>query len=169
MNRNIILIGMPGSGKSALGLACAKNLGLNFIDLDEELERIYSMKISDIFAQFGEATFRQYETETVKSMLNASDYIISTGGGVVLSENNMLYLKKIGFVIWINRPLDLIIGDISTDDRPLLKGNLSRINTIYQARKPLYETYADFCFDNHMELNLAIEKLSALCRDFLPN
>src|SRR5690606_41784807 len=102
---NIYLIGMPGSGKSTIGKLLAKDLSKNFIDLDHKIEEKYGLFIDQIIEQYGEKTFRELETETLKN-LNVTHTIISTGGGIVTIKENKKYMD--GFVIYIDTPLEMI-------------------------------------------------------------
>ena len=135
---NIILIGMPGCGKSTLGRQVAKQLNKKFVDMDEEIEKTEGRKISDIFEKEGEGYFRDTETFCLRNLLN-NDAVISTGGGIVVRDENIDLLKNSGAaVVFIDRPLEKIMDDIKTSDRPLLKDGAERLKTLYAAR---YEKY----------------------------
>ncbi len=134
----IILIGMPGCGKTTIGRQVAKRLGVKFIDMDDEIEKREGRRISEIFETDGEDYFRNAETECLKSLLDG-DGIISTGGGIVVRDENMEILKSCGVpVVFIDRPLEKIMGDINTSSRPLLKDGAERLKSLYAARYDRY-------------------------------
>lgn len=134
--KNIVLIGMPGCGKSTVGSL----LGLPFYDTDAEIERSEGRTIAEIFDADGEDVFRRIETETVKRLSSRTGVTIATGGGVVKSEDNIRTLKQNGVIVFLNRPLDLI--DTSNADRPLLR-DPCKLKQLYTERLPLYKRYAD--------------------------
>ncbi|MBQ8693881.1 MAG: shikimate kinase, partial [Synergistaceae bacterium] len=115
LNLNIILIGMPGSGKSVIGLELAKLSGLNIIDTDTEIIKNSGLSIIDIFNKFGEKYFRQLEHEAIKSLSDKRGCIIVTGGGVLKDFNNYKYLKRNGRIYHIERD----INQLERDGRPL--------------------------------------------------
>lgn len=149
MRKNIVLIGMSGSGKTTIGLALSYKMKMAFVDMDSYIERKYSKKISEIFAEIGEEGFRKLETETAKYLGEKyQNTIISTGGGVVLKPENMEYLKKTGTVIYINRTVENILSTLNSEKRPLLKSNPEKLYEMYKIRHPLYRKYADICIMN---------------------
>ncbi len=155
---NIILIGIMGCGKTTVGKILAEKLNRKFIDLDEEIEKNTSMKISDIFDTYGEEYFRKIEEQTAEKFSNTNDLIISTGGGIVTKENAINCLKKNGTVIFIKRNLNEIIK-CCLKDRPLLKENPEAIFEIMKKRKNLYEKYSDFSVENDISPKITAEKI----------
>lgn len=134
---NLILIGMPGCGKSTVGKILAQKLGKSFVDADSEIERKAGMTIPEIFSQHGEQIFRQIETEILAELGKHSGLVIATGGGCVTREENYPLLHQNGTIVWLQRNLD----HLPVDGRPLSKtGNLSQM---YQQRQPLYRAFAD--------------------------
>ncbi len=118
--KNIILTGMMGSGKTTVGKELAALLNCNFIDLDEIIEKKYG-KISDIFAQKGEAYFREAETQELKNLKEKEKFVLSTGGGIILKDENIEILKKIGQVFYLSAKSETIYGRIKNQNhRPLL-------------------------------------------------
>jgi shikimate kinase len=156
---NIALIGMPGSGKTTIGLAAAQQCGLTFVDTDEIMEAQYG-KISDIFATQGEAVFRLLETQAILQAALLQNHIISTGGGSILKEENITALKQNGKVVYICRPLQKIISDIEDVNRPLIKGKSGALVELYRQRKALYEKYADYTLQNDSSINQAVQALA---------
>lgn len=140
--QNIVLIGMPGCGKSTVGQQLAQQLDRPFIDADAEIVGIAKKSIPEIFAQDGEAGFRHLETRILASLGQRSGLVIATGGGCVTQENNYPLLHQNGTIIWIKRD----ISALPTDGRPLSQsGDLERM---YKLREPLYASFADFTVSN---------------------
>ena len=158
--KKIALIGIMGSGKTTLGKVLAEKTGNSFICSDEYLEEKLNRTILDIFEKDGEAYFREKEDEVIKELSEKDELIISTGGGVVLNENNMKNLKDNGFVvIFLNRDVEIIIKDIDTEGRPLIKEDPEKLRKIFEDRKDLYNGYSDIIFNNDDELDKAVDKL----------
>ena len=160
MNKNIILIGMSGAGKTTIGLALSYKLKMAFIDMDSYIEKKYNMKISDIFAELGEEKFREMETETARYLSeNYENTIISTGGGVVQIQENMEHLKKGGIVVYINRSVERILSTLNAEKRPLLKENPEKLYEMYEKRHPLYLKFADVCVLNSGEFQECVNNV----------
>ena len=140
---NIILIGMPGSGKTTIGQLLAERTGKNFIDADEELVRYAGCSIPEIFTNDGEAGFRQLETHILSQIGQKSNLVIATGGGCVTQARNYPLLHQNGIIFCLNRDL----SKLPTDGRPLSQKN--KAEEMYRIRKPLYETFADNMIDNN--------------------
>jgi len=163
MNKNIVLIGMPGCGKTTIGKVLSRKLKMEFFDVDKYIEKKTSKTIPEIFEN-GEAYFRDIEEACVKEVSEGYNKIISTGGGVVLRENNILNLKRNGIIIFINRPLERIIGDVDTATRPLLKDGVERIKKLYETRIDLYTNYCDFNIKNDKSLSQVIDNIVNVIR-----
>lgn len=142
--RNIVLIGMPGSGKSALARKIAEEFSMPLIDLDSEIVKRAKKPIAEIFENEGEAAFRALESEIIAELSAQHSTVIATGGGVVKNERNIDFLKGNGKLIYIDRPVErLKLGG----GRPLSQ-NRSDVEEIYRQRRPLYEKYADITIKN---------------------
>ncbi len=140
--QNVILIGMPGSGKSTVGRLLAEKLGRPLLEADKELEKAAGMSIPVIFANEGEAGFRKRETRILSDLGKQSGTVISTGGGCVTREENYPLLHQNGVIVWIRRDLNCL----AREGRPLsLNADLS---AMYAVRAPLYEHFADFTVEN---------------------
>ncbi len=137
--QNIVLIGMPSSGKTTVGNALAQKMSRRLIDSDREIVNRAGCQISDIFAKNGEKYFRQLESETIAEISKEQGVIISTGGGVVLNPDNIDRLKANGLIFFLNRPLKLLIG---TADRPLAT-NAEALKKLYEQRYDKYVGSAD--------------------------
>ena len=138
-NENIVLTGMPGSGKSTIGQLISKELNKEFIDTDALIVKREKREISDIFAKDGEAYFRDVEAEVIKEVSLKKNCIISTGGGAILRDENVRNLAANGKIYFLDRkPEDLI----PTDDRPLANEK-SKIMKLYEDRLPIYQSTCD--------------------------
>ena len=140
---NIVLIGMPSSGKSTTGKILAEKLGKKYIDMDAEIERILGAKIPDIFEEKGEEFFRNAETSLAKKLSRRKNTVISTGGGIIKNEYNIRVLSKNGIIVWLNRDMPLLQ---SSDYTPLSRTR-EAIEKLYYERLPLYRQYADLTAD----------------------
>lgn len=157
LDKDMALIGMAGSGKSTIGSLLAKKYNASLYDVDKYIEEKYKMKISEIFKK-DEEYFRQIERQSIEEIINLSPRIISTGGGIVNSEESMELLKKDRLILFINRPLEEIIKDIDSN-RPIFSGDVNNIYKLYEERHPLYKKYSDIEIVNSEEINLVIEKI----------
>ncbi|MBO5364729.1 MAG: shikimate kinase [Clostridia bacterium] len=157
MKKDIILIGMPGCGKSTLGRKLASVLNRPFLDLDTVIEETSGKKISDIFDQDGEAGFRKLETQAFHNIAGFGG-VLATGGGVVTVPGN-LEIAKQGLIVFVDRPLAALLDTISTAERPLLKGGKERLITLYEQRYDLYHNWAKIHVENTGTMEEAIEKI----------
>ncbi|MBI5700703.1 shikimate kinase [Candidatus Saganbacteria bacterium] len=147
---NIILIGFMGVGKSEVGKRAASRLGYNFLDTDELIEKIEGRKISEMFEKEGEKYFRDLETESLKTLVDFDDFVLATGGGIILREENVKLLHEIGKVILLTAATDTILSRIgSMKNRPLLEDGekAQKIKEILQKRDPIYNSSADHKID----------------------
>ena len=151
--KNIILIGMPGSGKSAIGRTLGRMTGRRLIEIDAEIEKTAGKDIPSIFAESGEEGFRKIETEVMRDLCRLSGCIISTGGGCVTRQENYPLLHQNGRIFWIKRDLKLL----AKKGRPIsLK---TPAEQIYADRKDKYEAFADVVIDNDSTVNAAAERI----------
>ncbi len=144
---NIVLIGMPGSGKSTVGRLLAERMGMGFLDTDAMIEAAHG-PISGIFASEGEAVFRQYELTAARNASNTMNTLISTGGGMVQTEAAMQALLETGVAIYVDRPLDILLRETETEGRPLLASGRGALIALYEKRHPLYNEFADIVAEN---------------------
>jgi len=148
MSPRLVFVGAPGSGKTTIGKQVAQKLGVEFIDVDNEIEMDEKTTISDIFVQKGEAYFRQLERAKISELLNSFNGVLSLGGGSVFDESTRQALA-IAPVVW----LKLSSGDASSRvglglSRPVLMGNVrSTLVKLLEERTPLYEEVADWEID----------------------
>ncbi len=150
---NIILIGMPGCGKSTVGKALAARLGKPFVDTDAWVASHFRVSVPDVIQNQGIDAFRLYETAATHDLGMESGQVIATGGGCVTVGINYGHLHQNGILIWLQRDLDLL----PTDGRPLSQaGSLAEM---YAVRKPMYEDFADFIIDNNASLEETIANI----------
>ena len=141
--RNVVLIGMPGSGKSSLGRDIAKKLHMTFKDSDRIITDVTGRKPGEIIEQDGEAAFRKIESQVLADLAKEHGQVIATGGGVVEREENMRALAHNGYFILLTKKLHRL----ATKGRPLSK-DPAALAALYARRKPLYEKWADLTVDN---------------------
>ena len=153
---NIILIGMPGSGKSTIGKLLAEKCGKTFVDADAEVVKAAGKPIPQIFAEEGEAGFRAWETKVLTDLGKRSGIVLATGGGCVTREENYEVLHQNGTVFCLNRSLDLL----PTDGRPLSQAN--KLEEMHRVRKPLYDRFADHRIDNNGPIEDAVRAILTL-------
>lgn len=148
MNGNIVLIGMPGSGKTSVGKLLAEALGMTFLDLDQAVEESAGKSIPAIFAGEGEEVFRRRETACARQAAARTGLVVATGGGIVLRQENMEALSATGTVIFLDRSVEEICGsDLS--GRPLIGKDLNRVQALYDQRIGLYRRYARITVGSH--------------------
>ena len=136
---NVVLTGMPGSGKSTIGAALAEKLGFDFIDTDDEIVKREGKSIKEIFADNGEAYFREKETEVIKDIAPRQSAVIATGGGAILKDENVEYLRSNGKLIFIDAPLSELEA---TDSRPL-SSDKAALERRFRERYGRYRATAD--------------------------
>lgn len=157
---NIVLIGMPGCGKTTIGTVLAKALQMTFVDMDQAIEADAKTTISHIFAQQGEEAFRCLETAKAKALSQQNNLVISTGGGVVTREANMTALGKNGLVIFLDRPLEQLLAQVPDNTRPLLaKDREANLKRLYAERIALYEAYGHIRILNDTTAETAVEEI----------
>lgn len=141
--RNIVLVGMPSSGKSTVGKIISDILSRNFIDSDEEIVKETNRKIPEIFSSEGEAYFRKIESEVIAKIAVKNSSVISTGGGAILNPDNIQNLTMNGRIYFINRPLEKLVP---TSDRPTAF-SMQKLKELYERRFPIYSEICDVCVD----------------------
>jgi shikimate kinase len=141
LKKTLVLVGMMGAGKTAVGTSAARMLGVPFLDQDEEIERAANRSIAEIFRHDGEAFFRQKETQVLGRLLQGPTGILSTGGGAFLREENRALIARHGVAVWLKADLDLLWARVRhRTTRPLLKtpDPYGTLKALYEARVPVY-------------------------------
>lgn len=144
---NIVLIGMPGSGKTTVGIALARSLGMQFVDTDVLMRRQTGQTLAEIIAERGDAGFRQLEGE-VGERLTADNAVISTGGSMVYADSAMAHLSGMATILYLRLSCDQLrprLGDLHKRGVTLAEGQT--LNALYDERTPLYERWADHIID----------------------
>jgi len=141
LKKTVVLVGMMGSGKTAVGKALAARLGVPFLDSDCEIEKAANMTIAEIFQRDGEAFFRSRESEVIRRLLETQVGVLSTGGGAFLAEANRRLVSDKGVSVWLDADLDLLWSRVKgKSTRPLLRTAhpYQTLREIYEARVPVY-------------------------------
>ncbi len=157
--RNIVLVGMAGSGKSVLGKRIADALGREFVDTDKLVEQKMGKSPEQIILGEGERAFREIEAQVVKEACSAFSRVIATGGGAVMREDNAFYMKSNGFIVHVKR------NALATEGRPLSK-DIETARALYEQRKPVYTKLADATVSNDGGLLRAEEQILAAWEAF---
>lgn len=166
---NIVLCGMMGCGKTTLAAELSRLTGMEQTDTDAEIVKEYG-RIADIFEKYGEARFREIETQTVARISLRDNIIIATGGGCVLNSANVEYLKRNGKIFFLQTRAETLVKRVEGDtERPLLAGGAEkRINELLPARTPKYLAAADYVVDTDgaepEEIALKIIDISGIVR-----
>jgi len=167
-NRNIVLIGLSGCGKTALGRQAAERFRMPFIDVDESVEARAGMPVREIFKLYGEPYFRDLESAMIQEIAPGGGMVIATGGGAVLREENMRALRENGLIVFLDRPPENIAKDIDCGARPLLAGGTDALFRMAEERRPLYLKNADVVLPCAGSPQEALEALAAVIRDERP-
>ncbi|MCL6285519.1 shikimate kinase [Ruegeria sp. 2012CJ41-6] len=141
LHKTVVMVGMMGAGKTAVGRALAQRLAVPFLDSDAEIESAANMTIPEIFARDGEPFFRSKESQVISRLLEEERGILSTGGGAFLSESNRAIISARGVSVWLNAELGVLWNRVKhKDTRPLLRTDdpHATLAALYQARVPLY-------------------------------
>lgn len=153
---NIVLIGMPGCGKTTVGKELAERLHMSYVDADQEIVKAAGCPIPEIFAKQGEEVFRSMETEVLASLGKSSGMVIATGGGCVTRQRNYPLLHQNGRIFWLQRA----ISQLPTDGRPLSQAG--KLTDMYRVREPMYRAFSDHCIDNNSTLTQTVDAILSI-------
>ncbi|MDR7126589.1 shikimate kinase [Pseudotabrizicola sp. 4114] len=156
LKKTVAMVGMMGAGKTAVGTALARALGVPFVDSDEEIVRAASRSIAEIFERDGEPFFRARESEVLARLLRGPPCVLSTGGGAYLAEANRQLISESGVAVWLRADLDLLWNRVRhKSTRPLLRTANPRetLRALYEARVPFY-SQADVTVDASPDLSI---------------
>ncbi len=156
LGKTVVMVGMMGAGKTAVGTALARQLGVPFLDSDEEITRAANRSIAEIFERDGEPFFRARETEVIGRLLRGTPCVLSTGGGAFLSAANRQLIHDVGVSVWLRADLDLLWQRVRhKTTRPLLRTPNPRetLRELYEARMPFYAE-ADLVVDSTPDLSV---------------
>ena len=151
--RNVMLIGMPGSGKSTVGAALAESLGRRLVDVDERIVEMAGCSIPEIFAKDGEEGFRRIEHQALCQVSQESGLVIATGGGVVTRQENFDPMRQNSLIVWLLRDLSLL----PRDGRPLSQTN--SLTEMFKVREPMYRAAADCIADNNGSVEDTVKQI----------
>jgi shikimate kinase len=150
-SRSIVLIGMPGCGKSALGRRLAPRLELPFVDVDEEIEKAAGKSIKEIFADHGEDYFRDGERRVIARLLASGPQVMATGGGALLNEETRANIRRSGISVWVKADVALLVRRVTKrSTRPLFEGRDAEVvvRDLMEARYPVYAAVADLVVES---------------------
>ncbi len=156
LRKCVIMVGMMGAGKTAVGTATARMLGVPFLDSDDEITKAARRSIAEIFERDGEAFFRTRETEVLARLLQGEPVVLSTGGGAFLNAQNRAMIHEAGVAVWLRADLDLLWQRVRhKSTRPLLRTPDPRatLAALYEARSPVY-ALADVIVDAAHDLSV---------------
>ncbi len=163
VSTHIFLVGMSGGGKTSLGRRLAANLNLRFVDTDQRVSEMLGMSVGDIYAKLGEAFFRNAEAGVLMELVGEPPCIVSTGGGLPTSRENVQLMQNHGIIIHVDRPLDQILSDIRVERRPsLANGSHEDVIAEYNQRIGFYRACADYTLDNAHGFVVGLANLTAL-------
>ena len=154
-HRNIVLIGMPTSGKTTMTSILAERLHKPYVEIDDEIVKKTGFSIPELFERYQEEGFRKIESECIYEHRNDDGVIISCGGGVIKNEENLKWLSERGLIFWMDRDLEKLFP---SDTRPL-SNSMDSLKEMYEERRPLYEKYADVRVDNNTTLEATAEAI----------
>jgi len=167
LKRTVVLVGMMGSGKTAIGRALAAALDVPFVDSDAAIEEAAAATIAEIFERDGEKFFRKREAEILRRLLSGSPGIVSTGGGAFLSDDNRDLIAQMGVAVWLDADLEILWERVRhKDTRPLLRtpDPKATLATIYEERTPIYRLAG---LKIEVQENASIEQTMQMVRDVL--
>ena len=142
-NRSIVLVGLMGSGKRAIGRRLAARIGMDIVDADAEIEAAANRTVSEIFSEYGEQAFRDVERRVIARLLSGQPRVIATGGGAFMDADTRIIIRKKGLAVWLKADLEVLLQRVSRQNtRPLLQGVDKRLK-LEKLMYHRYPTYAE--------------------------
>lgn len=164
MKNKVLLIGMPGSGKTTLSKMLSKALRVPYMDIDDFIESQTGKSIPQLFQQ-GEDCFRTAETQTCKVLAQKRGLIIAAGGGIVARPRNIKYFEENTLILFIDRPIEEIAKDVDVSSRPLLQSGIYRLKVLYRERYSLYQKFSHYTIDNNGDIHKTLEEILKIIED----
>lgn len=156
--KNIVLIGMPGVGKTTVGTYLAAKIGRTFVDADNYLEQKHQQTIPEMFA-VSETYFRDLEQEVIKELAAQTGLVIATGGGVIKRPENIEALRQNSQIFFLDKTTENILRQVQSDHRPLLQGDRKiKLEALYNERQALYLSSCDYRIDCNQKTLASIAK-----------
>ncbi len=169
-DRSIVLVGLMGAGKTVIGRLLARQLNLPFVDADHEIEAAAGMSIKELFAEHGEAYFREGERKVIRRILNSGPQILATGGGAIMNKETREAIARRGVTLWLNADLDVLMERVSRrNTRPLLQTADPRavMKKLLDERYPVYRLSDVHVTSRNVQKQVIVnEAVKALC-DYL--
>ena len=165
--KNLILIGMMGSGKTTIGKVLAEKMHYKHLDTDDLIVSMNGFSINDIFNTAGEAKFRELESLVIDKIISLNSVVISTGGGIILNPENVQKLKSMGTIIYLKGSVEQLEKNLegTLDTRPLLKTH--SLDAILMVRNSLYEQAADWTIEiDHQSVEDIVTSVLKKCDEF---
>jgi len=165
----LILVGISGAGKSEAGRSLADEMGVEFVELDDLVERNMGETIPEVFRRLGESAFRDEESRVLVGLMASGSCVIATGGGVVERLDNREILRSLGMVVWLRVDPDVAIERFEPGTRPLLAGvqdPLAVLRDMAKRRNPLYEEICDYQVDANLDIEVVIDELRYIWNSF---
>ena len=162
MDRNLVLIGMMGCGKTTVGGLLARRLGRELVDTDAWIEAQAGRSIPELFAAEGEAGFREHELAVSRALAREQGLVIACGGGLPTRPDAIASLKSSGAVFWINRDPGVIYDTVSMAHRPLGQGGKEDFLERFRQREPVYRRWADYIIEGHSLAAEAAERVAEI-------
>ena len=166
MKNKIVIIGMPGCGETTVSRILGKELNLKIYDVDDYIQKKTSKTIAELFEK-GEDYFRDIETQCCIELSKKSNILIATGGGAVKRKENMECFKDDSVIVFIDRPVDNILGDVDVSKRPLLKDGKEKLIKLYEERYLLYKEYADEIVVNNSNIDDVVNKVKEIAYEHM--
>jgi shikimate kinase len=163
---NLYLIGFMGAGKTTIGQAAAHRLARPFIDLDEWIARDAGTDIPAIFSREGEQDFRLRERRALEAVADCRA-VVATGGGILTYEGNHALMEQSGIIVCLNRPIEMILGELDVSGRPMAAGGKEKIAALFERRRPLYQRATAYQIANDGDPEQAVEAIAVLAGEVL--